>query len=208
MKIAIYSDVICPWCYVGKRRLERALAEEGREAQIEWLPFELNPDMPREGMMRAEYRARKFGARRADELDRDMTALGASEGIAFAFDRMARTPNTRRAHMLIARANAAGLGGAAAAALFRAYFEKAEDIGDPQVLVRIGTEIGLSAADAEAALADPELERFVVETEREAAGFGISGVPFFVIDEAWAVSGAQPTPAWVETLRKLPQPAA
>ncbi|MDQ4136246.1 MAG: DsbA family protein [Pseudomonadota bacterium] len=98
LSLAVFSDVICPWCFVGKRRLERALAEAGLAgtAAIRWLPFELNPDMPPDGMERAVYRARKFGADRAAALDRDMTALGRQEGIRFAFDRMQRTPNTRR----------------------------------------------------------------------------------------------------------------
>src|SRR5215207_5533240 len=110
LSVAVFSDVICPWCFVGKRRLERALDQCGLAgtAAIRWLPFELNPDMPAGGMERAAYRARKFGAERAAALDRDMTALGLKEGIRFAFDRMERTPNTRPAHCLIAHASREG----------------------------------------------------------------------------------------------------
>ncbi|HKH95055.1 MAG TPA: DsbA family oxidoreductase, partial [Beijerinckiaceae bacterium] len=125
LKIAVYSDVICPWCFVGKRRLERALREVAAEASVTWLPFELNPDMPPEGVERATYRARKFGAERSAELDANMTKLGGEEGIAFAFDRMARTPNTRKAHALIAHASRVGGADAVVEALFRAYFEEA-----------------------------------------------------------------------------------
>src|SRR5918993_4950707 len=136
LSLDVFSDVICPWCFVGKRRLERALDETGlaSAAAIRWLPFELNPDMPPEGMERAVYRARKFGPDRAAALDRDMAALGRQEGICFAFDRMRRTPNTRDAHGLIAYATRYGRGSAAGEALFTAYFEDARDIGREEVL--------------------------------------------------------------------------
>jgi predicted DsbA family dithiol-disulfide isomerase len=214
MDIAIFSDVICPWCLIGKRRLERALEEAGLagEAAIEWLPFELNPDMPPEGMARAEYRARKFGPERAAALDQQMRATGAEEGIRFAFDRMERTPNTRRAHMLIAHAQQQGRGDAVVEALFRGYFEEAADIGDEAVLATIAEKAGLDPEGARAALHDEELRRMVLTGERRAGELGISGVPFFIVDEAWAVSGAQPTPAWREALAqakaRLPGAAA
>jgi predicted DsbA family dithiol-disulfide isomerase len=138
--ISIFSDVICPWCFLGKRRLERALRELGLlgTAVIRWLPFELNPDMPPDGMARSAYRARKFGRERAAALDRDMTALGLEDGIRFAFDRIERTPNTRKAHLLIAHASRHGFGAAATEALFTAYFEDALDIGSDPVLTDIG----------------------------------------------------------------------
>ncbi len=132
LTISVFSDVICPWCYVGKRRLERALDRLGQRESttIEWLPFELNPDMPAHGMARALYRARKFGAERAAQLDAQMAELGAQEGIGFAFERMTRTPSTRRAHMLIAAAAQHGRADPVVDALFRAYFEEGRDVGD------------------------------------------------------------------------------
>ena len=203
MDISIFSDVICPWCYVGKRRLERALGEaRPGEVAIEWLPFELNPDMPPQGMPRAEYRAQKFGPERAAVLDAQMSAVGAEEGIRFAFDRQARTPNTRRAHMLIAHATAEGRGPEVVEALFRAYFEEARDIGEEAVLLDIAAAAGLDRDKAAAALADDETRASVVAAERRAGELGISGVPFFIVDRAWAVSGAQPASAWVEALRQ------
>ena len=213
MDIAIFSDVICPWCFIGKRRLERALGEAGLagEAAIEWLPFELNPDMPPEGMARSEYRARKFGAERAAVLDAQIAEVGAEEGIRFAFDRMARTPNTRRAHMLIAHANRERRGDAVVEALFTGYFEDGADIGDVAVLVDIATKAGLDPERARNASSDEDLRRAVIAREREAGELGISGVPFFIVDRAWAVSGAQPTPAWLEALEQMrsrPKPAA
>ncbi|HEX8665241.1 MAG TPA: DsbA family oxidoreductase [Beijerinckiaceae bacterium] len=205
MEIAVFSDVICPWCYIGKRRLERAFDALGLNGQgaIEWLPFELNPDMPPQGMARADYRARKFGAERAAALDANIQAVGAEEGIRFAFERQARTPNTRRAHMLIAHASGQGRGGAVVDALFRAYFEDGRDIGDEAVLLDIASEVGLDRHGAAAALRDDEVRRMVVQAEGRAGELGISGVPFFIVERAFAVSGAQPAEAWVEALQEI-----
>ena len=209
LSISIFSDVICPWCFVGKRRLERALGqlELLDKAVIRWLPFEINPDMPPDGMARALYRARKFGPERAAALDRNMTDLGLREGIRFAFDRIERTPNTRRAHLLIAYASRRGLGAAAAEALFTAYFEEALDIGSDRVLAEIADRIGLDRALAAAALNDTDLRAAVVDLEEEAGRLGIAGVPFFIINEAWAVSGAQTVETWLDALRRIPSSA-
>ena len=204
LSIAVFSDVICPWCYIGKKRLESALAELGiaDETTIRWLPFELNPDLPEEGMPRAAYRAAKFGEARAAQLDREMNARGIAEGIAFAFDRQERTPNTRKAHTLIAFATREGRGEAVANALFRAYFEEARDIGAEEVLLAIAEETGLAREAAAAALHDDAIGREVVALERRAAEIGVQGVPFFIVDEQWAVSGAQPPEQWIAALRE------
>jgi predicted DsbA family dithiol-disulfide isomerase len=159
--------------------------------------------MPPEGLDRSVYRARKFGAERSAELDAQMTALGREEGVAFALDRQQRTPNTRRAHRLIAHASTAGKGPQVVEALFRAYFEEARDIGDSRVLADVAQTCGLSRSETEAALEDEEIGRFVLGLERRAAELGINGVPFFIVDEKWAVSGAQPTAAWVQALEQI-----
>ena len=204
-KIFVFSDVVCPWCFLGKRRLERALDTVGLRAgsTIHWLPFELNPDMPEGGMKRAEYREAKFGPERSAELDERMRALGRDEGVAFAFDRMERTPNTRRAHMLTAYATDQGRGGAVVEALFRAYFEDALDIGDPAVLVAIAEAQGLDPEAARAVLGSEELHKQVVALERRAAEMGIGGVPFFILEGGQAISGAQPSAEWEKVLREL-----
>lgn len=204
LSISVISDVICPWCFMGKRRLERALASLGLAdtTTIHWLPFELNPDMPEAGMTRADYRAAKFGRERADQLDREMTARGREEGIAFAFDRIARTPSTRRAHRLIALASESGRDGILAEALFQAYFEEARDIGAQEVLLEIAKAAGIEREAAATALADEELGRRVAALERRAQEIGVSGVPFFIVDNAWALSGAQPTEQWIAALRE------
>ncbi len=189
LTLQIFSDVICPWCFIGKRRLERALDELDLRAtaEITWLPFELNPDMPEGGMARADYRARKFGRERSETLDREMTERGRDEGIAFAFDRVTRTPSTRKAHRLIMQANRAGRGDAVKEALLAAYFEQALDVGDDDVLLDLATRHGLERADAAAAIRDPALDREVAALERRAAEIGVSGVPFFVLDGRSAV---------------------
>ncbi|NNM74325.1 DsbA family oxidoreductase [Enterovirga aerilata] len=209
--IYVFSDVVCPWCYLGKRRLERALDQLGLAGRVgvHWLPFELNPDMPAEGMPRAEYRARKFGLERSAELDARMAALGEAEGVRFAFDRMTRTPSTRRAHMLIAHAAERGQGDAIVEALFRAYFEQARDIGNPGILVEVAAAVGFPPEEARAALDSEDLRARVLGLERRAAEMGIGGVPFFILEGGQAVSGAQPSEAWVEILRDaVPQRAA
>jgi predicted DsbA family dithiol-disulfide isomerase len=203
LTIAVFSDVICPWCYVGKRRLDRALDQLGLRAttSVQWLPFELNPDIPQEGIERAQYRARKFGAERGAELDRQMRTTGQEEGIEFAFNRMLRTPNTRRAHMLTAFATQLGRGDQLVTRLFGAYFEDAQDIGDPEILIELATEVGIERQDARKALDSNELRRQVVATEQRASEIGIQGVPFFVVNELWAISGAQSSEQWVQGLR-------
>ncbi|GJE04680.1 DsbA family oxidoreductase [Methylobacterium isbiliense] len=202
LTIAIFSDVICPWCYLGKRRLERALDHLGmRETtSVEWLPFELNPDMPAGGMERALYRARKFGVERSAQLDARMAELGRQEGISFAFDRMLRTPNTRRAHTLIAFATQHGHAGAVVDALFRAYFEEGRDVGDPDVLLEIGMAAGLDRGPVVAALSSQQLVQHVEDVEHHAAQMQITGVPFFILDRKWTVSGAQSTEQWLQVL--------
>lgn len=202
LTIAVFSDVICPWCYLGKHRLERALDQLGmRETtSVEWLPFELNPDMPAGGMERALYRARKFGTERSAQLDVQMAELGRQEGISFAFERMLRTPNTRRAHTLIAFATQHGHAGAVVDALFRAYFEEGRDVGELDVLLEVGLAAGLDRAPVVAALSSQQLVQHVEDVERQAAHMKITGVPFFILDRKWTVSGAQSTEQWLEIL--------
>lgn len=204
LSISVFSDVICPWCLIGKRRLERALQTIGLadETTIRWLPFELNPDMPDEGMARADYRAAKFGVARAAQLDEEMTARGRDEGIAFAFDRQSWTPNTRKAHRLIAHAGRVGGADALVEALFRAYFEEGQDIGDEGVLLGIATAVGLDRDACRSALTDEALGAEIVALERRAGEIGVSGVPFFIVDDRWAVSGAQSPETWIEALRE------
>jgi len=192
--IEVVSDVICPWCFIGKRRLEKALAllEAELAARVTWLPFQLNPGMPLEGVERAEYRRAKFGSlERSQALDARVAAEGRGEGIDFVFERMQRTPNTFAAHQLIDLAQEEGVGGAVVEALFRAYFEQGRDTGDAEVLKETAAACGLDTAKLEARWADESETRRVAELEEEMKNLGISGVPTYIIERRYAVSGAQ-----------------
>ena len=199
LTIDVVSDVICPWCYIGKRRLEKALPLlEGVQAEIRWLPFQLNPDMPAGGVARAEYRRAKFGSlERAKGLDARVASEGRGEGIAFAFDRITRTPNTQRAHRLIELAQKQGAGNAVVDRLFRAYFEEALDVGDEAVLAEIAAACGVAGwpqgADAAA----------VAALEERMRGLGISAVPTFIFAGTSGVSGAYPPETLATAMREV-----
>lgn len=193
MRVDIVSDVICPWCYIGKRRLEKALTLRPHLAlETNWRPFQLNPDMPAEGIERRAYLAAKFGAAaHAVRIYANVTEAGASVDIPFAFDRIQRTPNTRDAHRLIRHAAAQDRADAVVEALFRAYFTAGRDIGDRKVLAEIAGETGLDAAETSEWLASPaELEQVLAE-DRGARRLGINAVPCFIFEGQYAVSGAQ-----------------
>jgi len=197
--IEIASDVICPWCYIGRRRLEKALALLDGEVKpvIRWLPFQLNPDMPESGMARAEYRRAKFGSvERARQLDERVAAEGRGEGIAFAFDRIERTPNTSAAHQLIDLAQSQGKGQQVVDALFRAYFEEARDIGDAGVLNSIALGNGVSGWPGQANA------KGVAALEENMRGLGISAVPTFIFERNFGVSGAHPPEALATVIRE------
>jgi predicted DsbA family dithiol-disulfide isomerase len=199
LKIEVASDVICPWCYIGKKRLEKTLALLDGEVkpEIRWLPFQLNPGMPESGMARADYRKAKFGSiERGRELDARVAAEGRAEGIEFAFERMQRTPNTVAAHRLIQLAQDQGRAGAVVDALFAAYFEQARDIGDPQVLAEIAARCGVSDWPAAASVDK------VSGLEDEVRALGISAVPTFIFDRRLGVSGAHPPQALAEAMRE------
>jgi predicted DsbA family dithiol-disulfide isomerase len=199
LTIEIASDVICPWCYIGKRRLEKALALLDGEVKpdIRWLPFQLNPDMPAGGMPRAEYRKAKFGsAERGRQLDARVAAEGRGEGIDFAFERIERTPNTAAAHQLIDLAQSQGKGREVVDALFHAYFEEARDIGSAEVLQSIAMGAAVQGwplqANAQA----------VAEREAGVRDLGISAVPTFIFERKLGVSGAQPPEALANAIRE------
>jgi len=191
--IEVVSDVVCPWCFIGKRRLEKALALLGRkDVQVRWKPFELNPNAPREGMNRAAYRARKFGSLAyAQQLEAHVVEAGAEEGIGFRFDRIERVPNTFDAHRLIWMAGQDGGQGAVVENLFRAYFIDAEDVGTPEVLQRIGVQSGLDSGRVEQLLAGDLGRSEVLAEERESRAQGVSGVPTFFVSGQPVMSGAQ-----------------
>jgi predicted DsbA family dithiol-disulfide isomerase len=193
MRIDIYSDTVCPWCYLGKRRFELAVAARPQyEPRVTWRPFELNPDLPAEGVDRAAYLAGRLGApERVAEADAELKRQGEASGIGFRFDLIERVPNTRRSHLLMAHAARCGLQTAVMDRVMRAYFEEGGDIGDIEVLVRLGVEAGLSEYETRSALILRAGQDGVVAAERHAAVLGITGVPTFVFDGQYTISGAQ-----------------
>jgi predicted DsbA family dithiol-disulfide isomerase len=208
LPVTIYSDVICPWCYVGKRRFETALEAPGMpdKLAISWRPFELNPDMPDAGMERVAYRAAKFGPEKSRQLDIQMAETGREAGITFAFDKMKRTPNTRLAHRLIWAAEQAGgqpVQNAVVNRLFLGYFEEGMDIGQTSVLQSIAKEAGLDAKLTARALDDESSLEAVLDLEDAGLRMGIQGVPFFILINKYAISGAQPPELWRDALPKI-----
>ncbi|MHA1153768.1 MAG: DsbA family oxidoreductase [Alphaproteobacteria bacterium] len=196
MEIDIFSDTICPWCFIGKRRLERALAERPQpNLTIHWRTFQLNPDMPAEGMDRQRYLEVKFGGTvNANAVYDQVRAAGESEGIDFAFEAMERTPNTIASHRLIryARLGEPGQQNAVVQALFDAYFLRGEDIGDLKVLTAAATTGGLDAAAARAFLDSGAEDEEVRAEDQGARQAGISGVPCFIFNRRHALAGAHP----------------
>ena len=183
LHVDVFSDVVCPWCFVGKRRLERAIELLGDEAtiQVTWRPFQLNPTMPREGIDRQEYRARKFGSLvRSEQLDAQLAAVGREVGLDLRFDRIARTPNTFDAHRLLHLARERGVQDAVAEGLFRAYFVEGRDVGDHAILADVAAAAGLDRDHVARYLAGTEDVALVADAEAEGRELGIDGVPFFV----------------------------
>lgn len=180
LTVDVISDVICPWCYIGKKRLERAIAAvEGQQVRVRWLPYQLNPSMPKEGISRKEYRIRKFGSwERSLELDAKLVAVGETEGIPFAFDRIERTPNTVDAHRLIWLADQQGCQGAIVEALFIAFFTNGRDFTDRQTLINVVAEAGLDRHRADAMLNSEEGIDAIKEAGELSRRHQVSGVPF------------------------------
>lgn len=193
MSIDVISDVICPWCYVGKRRLEKSIALAGLgDVRVRWHPFQLNPQMPREGMNRKAYRSAKFGSwERSFALDAQVAEAGLAEGIPFAFDKIERTPNTLDAHRLIGLAQREHIQDAVVEAVFRAYFAQGRDITSVPTLLDVVSEAGLDRGRAEAFLDGDDGLEAIRSAEDEACRAGVQGVPFYVINGALALSGAR-----------------
>jgi predicted DsbA family dithiol-disulfide isomerase len=192
LTIDIVSDVVCPWCYLGEKRLEQALAEEAGPVAIRWRPYQLDPTIPAGGLDRAEYMAKKFGASgRLQSVHDNLTRLGAEVGLPFAFDKITRSPNTLDAHRLIRWAASAGVQSRVVDRLFEAYFVEGRDIGDRVVLTELAAECGLDADLVERLLAEGADSEVVRQEVEQAQAMGVSGVPFFIFAGRLGVPGAQ-----------------
>ncbi len=206
MKVEIWSDVVCPWCYIGKRRFEAALAqfEHADEVTVTWRSFELDPQAPAEtARERAQRLADKYGVTldRAREMEHNVTAVAAAEGLDYHLD-IARSANTFDAHRLIHLAAEPDLGEAMKERLLRAYFTEGRLISDHGTLVELAGDVGLDPAEAQAMLESDRFADAVREDELTAQRFGFTGVPTFVVDRAIAVSGAQPPEVLLQLLEQ------
>ncbi len=206
LQLDIVSDAICPWCYIGKRHLERALGilePEGLHFRVGWNPFQLNPDMPKEGVDRAQYRAAKFGsAERAAALDTRVTEAARDAGLAFRLDLIRRTPNTLDAHRVVWLAGLQGRQDQVMEAIFAAYFTKGADIGDPAVLADCAAGAGLESDAVLDFLAGDEAAAELLAADRAAREAGVNGVPSFFLDGYGLFSGAMPAETMAEALRE------
>jgi predicted DsbA family dithiol-disulfide isomerase len=206
MHVEIWSDIACPWCYIGKRRFESALAsfEHREDVRVTWRSFELDPHAPREREGdRAVHLAEKYGTSReqAEAMQQQMTDVAAGEGLDFRFD-ISRSGNTFDAHRLVHLAAEHGRQDAMKERLFSAYLGEGEALGDPAVLERLALEVGLPAEDVSELLAGDRYAAEVRDDERTAVSLGITAVPFFVVDRAIGASGAQPPATLGELLQR------
>lgn len=206
MQLDVVSDTVCPWCYIGKKRLDEALALRGSDGiTLRWRPFQLDASIPDGGVDRKAYMERKFGADpdRAKAIGRTIRDYGEALGIAFNFDRIEKSPNTLDSHRLVRWAGTAGCQNEMVDILFRRYFTDAEDIGSHDVLLEAAAEAGMDTdivADLLVRGADRDLIR---REDAMARQMGIQGVPSFVINSKWVMVGAQETPTLVKMLDKL-----
>ncbi|WP_303310058.1 DsbA family oxidoreductase [Hymenobacter sp. BT730] len=213
--VEIWSDILCPFCYIGKRRLETAIARFPQRDLIEvkWRSFELDPEAnPEPGVNQYTRLAAKYGNTEAwaRQMSANMTQMAAVEGLAFDFDRVVPA-NSLRAHRLVHLANQHGQQDAAKERLFKAYLEEGLDINDPATLTRLGAELQLPAAEVAHLLESEDFTQEVRHDEYQARQIGVRGVPYFVFDDKYAVSGAQPAELFEEVLQKVweearPQP--
>ena len=211
LTIDIVSDVVCPWCYIGKRHVEQAISQwqtkhPDAAVNVRWHPFQLNPDLPLEGTDRKGYLEQKFGGpQRAKEIYARVAAAGRNAGLELNFDGILKQPNTLAAHALIAYAQTAADGAhgdAVAERLFKAYFVDGEFIGDLDVLVAIATECGLNADATRAVLSERATLDQIAAQDANARQQGISGVPYFIFNQKVALSGAQPADVLLDAMEQ------
>ncbi len=204
IRIDIVSDTICPWCFIGKRRLEGALAQlPNVEASIHWRPFLLDKTIPEGGMDRQAYLARKFGADGAKHIYDRIRAAGAEEGISFAFEKIKKTPNTIDSHRLLHWADAEGKQDAVAERLFQLYFIDGADIGSHEILTSAASEAGMNGDVVRGRLPTDESRSLIQREVEEANAFGIDGVPCFIFNGQTYLPGAQSSEVLAEAIRRV-----
>jgi predicted DsbA family dithiol-disulfide isomerase len=210
MKISIdvISDVICPWCFLGKHRLDRALAALPEvQAEVAWRPFFLDPTIPAEGIDRRTYLVGKFGEERLATLHAPFEEAREKEGVPYDFDKITRTPNTLDAHRLMRWSQMEGKQQGVAERLFLAYWSEGRDVGDREVLSAVANEAGMDGAQvAERLATNADVEKVFAEA-RQAITMGVQGVPCFILAQKYGLSGAQPVETLVDAISKAATPA-
>ncbi len=192
LTIDVISDIMCPWCYIGKRRLEKALAMTSDIAvEVHWRPYQLDPTLPPEGKDRQQYLVEKFGAERATSFYETIRAAGADEGIDFAFDKIKISPNTMNCHRLIKWARADNLQEAVVERLFQLYFLEGADLSAQQTLIDVAQEVGMEHDLVEQLLPTDSDTRTTASEIKHAQEMGVTGVPCFIIDKRFALMGAE-----------------
>lgn len=201
--IDVVADVVCPWCFVGRKRLEEALElASDINADVRWRPYQLDATIPKGGISRKEYMERKFGPDRATSMHERLEEVGYEAGIPFAFDKIERSPNTLDAHRLLHWAQTVGTQDAVGEELFRLYFVEGKDIGDPDVLADVAAKHGLDREVVKRLLAGNADEAEVQGEIDAAQRIGVTGVPFFIFNGRLAVSGAQPADVLLSAMRQ------
>lgn len=201
VKVDVVSDVVCPWCYIGKRRLEKAIdsLQHKYDFEIEYHPFELNPNMPLEGVNQKAYLSAKFGGEdQYTKITNRTKSVAAEEGLKFDFEKQEISPNTRNAHRIIQHAKHEQKQAATKEAFMKAYFEDGVDLSKKENLIDVAVKAGLTKGTVEKLLSGEEGLSEVAHTEREMRKLGITGVPFYIINNQYGVSGAQPTASFIQ----------
>ena len=206
IKVDIVSDVVCPWCYIGKRRLEKAMdvLQDTYDFEVEYHPFELNPQMPAEGKNQKAYLISKFGSEeRYNQLTANVTNVAAEEGLQFDYNKQGVSPNTRLSHLIIQYARLEGKQVETKEAFMKAYFEDGIDLSKKENLMAIAVGAGLSKDKVEVLLSTPDATATMEAAEHELQKLGISGVPFYIINNTYGISGAQPSESFVEAFENI-----
>jgi predicted DsbA family dithiol-disulfide isomerase len=206
IEIDVVSDVVCPWCFIGKRRLENALGQlaDRYEFKVQYLPFELNPDLPTEGVNQYDYLTQKFGGEdRYQQVTAHVSRIAEEEGLHFDFEAQTTSPNTFEAHRILWFAGREGKQVELAEAFFKAYFEQGVDMSKAENLLEIATSVGLDRSAVESFLASADGKIEVRQLQSRNRQMGVTGVPFYIINKQYGLSGAQPTEVFVQTLNEI-----
>ena len=202
LQIDIVSDVVCPWCYIGQERLNKALKTSGLSAEINWKPFQLNPDMPAEGVDKYEFLEKKFGGS-GKEMFKNVENTASSEGLDFDTENIANIPNTVLSHCVMDLAKEKGLHNEMAHAFFKAYFADGEDLTKDENILSVAKRVGLDEAEITTYLTDDNIKAHVLDTERQYKNAGVSAVPTFIINNKYMIQGAQAPEAFINAFHQL-----